>query len=201
VTTIAPTVSAQHEPFVQIPNWIEFHIDLTHADVRVWAALKHFWNRRTGQCNPSHQTISNLCRVSTSQIRNKSIPKLVEVGALVVKPDLKGGQRSHHYELRWTPPTASHSETSGPDRASLRDAGASLSDYPGASLSDYEQEQPEKETRARHTAADRARSKLAGGWHVWRPGKDGDCRVCHRPFSDHDQGTLDTSQDTGEATR
>lgn len=147
-------LTGQSEPYVMIPNWILFHEDLSHADVRVWATLRHFWNARTNQCNPSYASIAHLSRVSVSQIRNKSISKLSQVGAIVIQPDLKGGRRTHHYHLVFTAPSASHSVDSGPERASLSDSRASLSGSPGASLSGYNQEDLDQERAREDTAVD-----------------------------------------------
>lgn len=156
------TIRAEAEPFVAVPNWLWQDPAVTHADVRVWMALKHFWNRRTGQCNPAHDSIAKKAQVSVSGVRN-SIAHLAEIGVIRVVPDLKGGRRSNHYELAWTDPqVARHSVTSDLERASLSDTRASLSDAPGASLSSDNQEEPEQE---------HARDEIDTLWHLCRSSK------------------------------
>lgn len=134
-------IRGEADPFVAVPNWIWQNDEITHADLRVWIALKHFWNRRTGQCNPSHKSIADMSRVSHGGVR-KALDHLVELGVIKVHADLKGGRRSNQYELVWSD---SYSVAGGGERALLSSTRAPLSSAPGAPLSSYKQEEPEQE--------------------------------------------------------
>ncbi len=151
-------IRGEADPFVAVPNWIWQNQQLTHADLRVWIALKHFWNRRTGQCDPSHRSIADVSGVSHGGVR-KSLERLVELGIVKVEANLKGGRRSNQYQLIWT---ASPSVASGTDRALLSSAHAPLSSAPGAPLSSYKQEEPEQE---------HAREEIDTLWHHCRSSK------------------------------
>lgn len=178
-----PRFTAEHDPFVAVPNWVWQHENLTHADVRVYVAIKHFWNRRTGQCNPSHETIGAIARVHRDQVRKASIPRLIKAGVLDVAPNMKGGQRSNDYIIKNAPQNAPESaRVSDPTAQSARGLNpprAGLTPYPGAGLTPYEQEEPEQE----HA---RVREALLEGHHYWRPGGPNDeCGACGEQPADH----------------
>jgi predicted transcriptional regulator len=73
--------------------------DLSGTDKRVAAATIDSFNRRTGQCDPSHNRIAHLLAVSRRTVI-RSLSRIVKVGYL--RKDRHGG-KSHrnHYQPNW----------------------------------------------------------------------------------------------------
>ena len=182
-------LTAEHDPFVAVPNWIWQHPDLQHADVRVYIAIKHHWNRRTGQCNPAISTIAEVAQVSADHVRKSSIPRLEAAGALLVKPDLKGGRRSNHYHLLTYPQTDRASDPSAPDRAGIISPRPGLTPAPGAGIRPPKQEEEEQEGG---TAAELEPDGSSAAPHHY-------CRT-HRSFVDVPKSECPTQCQPEEAT-
>lgn len=96
------------EPFVALPVWVLHDPRIGAREIVVYAALKHHWNRRTGQCNPSHSQISQTTggAVSPRGVR-RALEVLEELEIVAVIPNLKGGQHSNTYLVAWTLPEPS----------------------------------------------------------------------------------------------
>jgi len=64
----------------------------------LWVSLADFQNEKSGQCNPSMETLSKCIEKSTSQTI-VYMNKLKELGLVVVSRNAKGGRYTPQYEL------------------------------------------------------------------------------------------------------
>ena len=90
-------------PFTQIPDWIISHPELSHATVRVYAAIcTRVGKERTAW--PSLARIAADAHCSDSTVIS-AIKALEQVGAIVTTGTLKddGSTGSNHYHLPMTP--------------------------------------------------------------------------------------------------
>lgn len=88
--------------FALVPEWVLFAPGVSHAAVRVYAALACIWSDwTTGECWPSRDTVAQRLGVSTDTV-DRAVKQLVEVGAVRVearyRPD--GSRASNKLWLR-----------------------------------------------------------------------------------------------------
>jgi DNA-binding transcriptional regulator YhcF (GntR family) len=80
-------------PFIKVPTVIQDSTQLTEGHVSLYVALKAHQNAKTGQCNPSEETIAKDLGVSTATVRRRK-KLLIEKGVLNIE---RGYQSSVNY--------------------------------------------------------------------------------------------------------
>ena len=123
-------VTAEPEPFEQIPHWVLFSAISPQA-IRLYLVLKRRADKR-GMCYPGRKTIARELGVSNEKTVDRAMRELEDLGAVEVqrRTTEAGDYTSNLYLVRWsdprtqvvpssTPPSPTTGTTGGPTKRRL----------------------------------------------------------------------------------